>query len=238
MAAGLETSMRPKTFSLLLLFAIITSLTCFGQQEYVSRFDAFGGYSFLDAPKLNLFENGFNGEFGVNVRTWIALGGDFSVFNGSSSLTPNELNATQLAKLAPFLPLLPPGYVLAVPFSATTYTYSAGPQFNIRKLKEVTFFVRPALGALHESVTAHPKNDGIQPLIVAALLPTGKDSDTVVFYGFGGGMDFNLSQHFAIRTAADFVHYDVFSNLLNGGRNAVRFSIGPTFRFGQNIVGK
>lgn len=228
--------MRLKSFSALSLFVVFASLTCFSQQEYVSRFDAFGGYSFLSAPKLNLFENGFNGEFGVNVKTWVALGGDFSVFTGSSALTPDELNAHTLAKLAPFLPLLPPGYRLAIPFSATTYTYSAGPQFNIRKLKEVTFFVRPALGALHESVTANPRNDGIQPLIVAALLPSGKTSDTVVFYGFGGGMDFNLSQHFAVRTAADFVHYDVFSNLLNGGRNAVRFSIGPTFRFGQNIV--
>jgi hypothetical protein len=227
--------MRLKTFSAVLLFLVFASLTCFSQQDYVSRFDSFAGYSFLDAPKLNLFENGFNGEFGVNVKTWVALGGDFSVFNGSSSLTPNELNDRTLGELAPFFPLLPPGYVLAIPFSATTYTYSAGPQFNIRKLKEVTFFVRPALGALHESVTAHPRNDGIQPLIVAALLPSGKTSDTEVFYGFGGGMDFNMSQHFAVRVSADFVHYDVFTNLLNGGRNAVRFSMGPAFRFGKNI---
>jgi Outer membrane protein beta-barrel domain len=227
--------MRLKTLSALLLFLVLASLTCFSQQDYVSRFDIYNGYSFLDAPKLNLFENGYNFEAGWNVKTWVALGFDFSVFSGNSNLTVNELNAKTQAELAPFLPLLPPGYVLAVPFSATTYTYSAGPQFNIRKLKEVTFFVRPALGALHEDVTAHPKNDGIQPLIVAALLPTGRTSDTTVFYGFGGGMDFNLSQHFAVRTAADFVHYDVFTNLLNGGRNAVRFSIGPTVRFGGNI---
>jgi len=230
--------MRPKTLSLLILFALATSLTCFSQQDYVSRFDAFGGYSFLDSPKVNLFENGFNGEFGVNVRSWLGLGGDFSVFTGSSTIIPSYLNPTVQAELAPFLPLLPPGYNLAIPYSATTYTYAGGPQFNIRKLKEVTFFVRPGLGALHQAVTVHPKNDGIQPLIVGALLPTGKASDTVVFYGFGGGMDFNFSQHFAVRTAADFVHYNVFSNLLNGGQNTVRFSIGPVFRFGNNILGK
>jgi len=227
--------MRLKIFSAVMLFLFFASLTSFAQQEYVSRFDAFAGYSFLDSPKVNLFENGFNGEFGVNVRSWLGLGGDFSVFTGSSSLTPNQLNAATQAKLAPFLPLLPPGYVLAVPYSATTYTFAGGPQFNIRKVKAVTFFVRPGLGALHQSVTAHPKDDGIQPLIVAALLPTGKANDTVVFYGFGGGMDFNLSQHFAVRTAADFVHYTVFSNLLNG-QNTVRFSIGPVFRFGSNIL--
>ncbi len=218
--------------------SIIFASACFCQQDYVSRFDAFGGYSFLDAPKLNLLENGFNGEFGVNIKTWVALGGDFSVFTGTSSLLPSELNQVTQAKLAPFLPLLPPGYMLAVPFTATTTTYSAGPQFNIRKLQYVTFFVRPALGALHESVTANPKDPIQQQIVLALLGPSKTTSDTTVFYGFGGGMDFNFSQHWALRTAADFVHYNVFSNLLNGGRNAVRFSVGPAFRFGGNIAAK
>jgi len=230
--------MRLKTLSALLVFLVLATLTGFSQQDYVSRYDAFAGYSFFSTPSLSLFSNGFNGEFGVNVKTWLALGGDFSIFSGSSAILPSNLNAQRQAELAPFLPLLPPGYVLRVPFSATTSTYSAGPQFNIRKMKEVTFFVRPALGAIHISVTANPQ-DPIQTAIVQALLNGSRQtSDTAVFYGFGGGMDFNFSRHFAVRTAADYVHYNVFSGLLDGGRNAVRFSIGPTFRFGENIVNK
>ena len=116
-------------------------------------------------------------------------------------------------------------------------TFSAGPQINYRHFKPVTLFVRPALGVLHESATVTPADPVAKALVTALIGPQLKASDNVVFYGFGGGMDFNLSTHFGVRTAADFVHYNVFSNLLDGGRNSVRFSIGPTFRFGGNILG-
>jgi len=94
--------------------------------------------------------------------------------------------------------------------------------------------VRPGLGALHETVTAKPNNVLTTGLVNLLLGPSGQVSDTVVFYGFGGGIDWNVSKHFAIRTAADFAHFTVFESLLNGGRNAVRLSVGPAFHFGGN----
>ena len=236
--------MRPKILFAIVLFVLFISLSGFSQQSYVSRFDAYTGYAFFDTPSLNLLQNGFNGEFGVNVTTWLALGGDFSVFTGSNVILPGMLSTTVQQQLGQQLMmlaeegLLPPGYHVAVPADSTTYTYSAGPQINIRKLEYVTFFVRPALGALHESVTLKPTDPITTGLVQGLVGPTMHRTDTVVFYGFGGGMDFNLSQHFAVRTAADFVHYNMFSGLLNGGRNTVRFSVGPTFRFGENIVKK
>jgi len=227
--------MRHKFICGLGLFMLLFTLTCFSQQEYVSRFDAFGSYSFLSTPSLNLMQNGFNAEFGWNVRRWVALGGDFSVFTGSNTLIPSYLAPTVQARLAPIITQLPTGYTLAVPANATIYTYSAGPQLNLRKLKTMTFFVRPALGALHADISLKP-GDPVSIAIVTKLIGPGmKTSDTVVFYGFGGGMDLNVSKHVGIRTAADFVHYDMFSGLLNGGRNSVRFSVGPTFRFGPNV---
>jgi hypothetical protein len=207
----------------------------FSQQAYVGRFDAFGGYSVFTSPKLNLTERGFNGQAGVNVFRWLAIGFDFSVFDGHSSLQATELNPKLQAQLAPLFATLPPGTVVAVPFDATTYTYSAGPQINFRHWKPVTLFVRPALGALHERVTARPNSALTTGLVNTLIGPSGEVSDTVVFYGFGGGIDFNVSKHFAIRTAADFVHLNVFESLLNGGRNSVRVSIGPAFRFGGNV---
>lgn len=216
---------------LLFLFSGIT----FAQQDYVGRFDVFGSYSYFTSPKLNLVERGFNGEAGVNVTRWLAMGFDFSVFTGHTSLLASELNPTIQAQLAPLLSSLPPGTVIAVPFDATTYTYSAGPQINIRKWKPATFFVRPALGALHEEVTTKPNTPLTIGLVNQLVGPSGSVSDTVVFYGFGGGIDWNISKHFAIRTAADFVHLNLFKDLLNGPRNSVRFSIGPTFRFGGNV---
>jgi len=229
-----------RSFACIITFLLfLSALTCFAQQTYVSRYDAFSGYSFLSTPKMNLFENGFNQQFGINVRTWLALGGDFSVFNGSTTLTTNQLNPTLVNGLIEkYGQYFPPGYKLQSPYGATTYTFAAGPQFNIRKLKGITFFVRPGLGGLHQSVSLHP-TDPLTTKIVAGLLGTSMSkSDTVLFYGFGGGMDFNASKHVAFRVAADFVHYDVFSNLLNGGENTVRFSVGPSFRFGENIVRK
>ncbi len=221
--------------SLLVLLAFMFfSFGASAQQDYVPRYDGFTGFSYLASPKMNLAQRGFNGEFGVNVNRWLALGADYSVFTGHSSLSPAELTPEIQAELAPFLPLLPPGYVLSVPFNATTRTFSAGPQVNFRQLKHATFFVRPALGLIHENVEAKPA-DPIQQQIVAVLVPGGHKTDTTVFYGAGGGFDINASKHVGIRFAADFVHVFLFDGFLNSPRNSVRVSVGPTWRFGKNV---
>lgn len=224
---------------LLLFFVLLLSLTAFAQQDYVPRFDAFTGFSYLHSPKLNLAGRGFNGEFGVNANRWLALGADFSVFGSHSTLFPKELTpalqqalAFQLGQLPPGT--IPPGYVVQVPFDAATYTFSAGPQINFRHFKMVTLFVRPALGVMHEVVTAKP-TDPIQTLIVAGLAPGGKKSDTVIFYGAGGGFDINATKHVGLRVGFDFVHVNLFDGFLKEGRNSLRMSVGPTWRFGHNV---
>lgn len=222
-----------KSFAVVVL-TLMLSVAAYSQQDYVDRFDVFGGYSYFSSPKINLVERGFNGEAGVNINRWLAMGFDFSVFSGHTSLLASELNPAVLAQLAPILVTLPPGTVISVPFDATTYTYSAGPQINVRHWKPVTLFVRPGLGALHETVTAKPNTPLTTALVNTLIGPSGQTSDTVVFYGFGGGIDWNVTRHFAIRTSADFAHFTVFDSLLNGGRNAVRVSVGPAFHFGGN----
>ncbi len=229
--------MRPKTLTIAVcLFVVLFSLSCFSQQTEVTQFAAFGGYSYLSTPSLNLTQRGFDGDFGWNYKSWLTLGFDFSTFGGHTSLVPNDLSAATQAKLAPYLPLLPPGYVLAVPYNSSTQTYEGGPQFNYRHFKHLTLFARPALGALHANFTAKPR-DPIQTAIVGALVgPSGSQSDTVVFYGFGGGGTWEINPHFGIRVTADYARYNFFSNLLNGPRNSVRVSIGPKIGFGKNII--
>jgi hypothetical protein len=235
--------MRPKTLSILVvLLIVLASVSGFAQQTYVNKYDLYTGYAFLDTPSLSLFQNGFNTEVGWNAKTWVALGVDFSVFSGSNTLNTSTLNAgvqqelggqiEQLIKAG----IIPPTYQLVSGTNATVLTFSAGPQINYRHFKPVTLFVRPALGVFHEAATLTPTDPVGKALIAGLIGPQLHTSDNVVFYGFGGGMDFNLSTHFGVRAASDFVHYNVFSNLLNGGRNSVRFSIGPTFRFGGNIL--
>jgi Outer membrane protein beta-barrel domain len=208
-----------------LVIAIVTvfSLSAAAQQT-VNRFDLFTGYSHLSSPSVSLQQNGFNTSFGVNVTRWLALGADFSVFTGDGSIALADTKISSTVKS-----LLPPG--LSVPFGAKTYTFAAGPQINIRHFDKVMFFVRPGLGVLHERAELRIA-PSLLPLL--PLLPgvSTKMTDTVPFYGFGGGFDLNASKRVGLRFSVDFVHTSLFSSLLES-RNAVRFSVGPTFKFGE-----
>jgi hypothetical protein len=219
-----------KAMTLAFLFCMLS--LGFAQQEYVSRYDGFAGFSYLNSPKLNLAERGFNGQFGVNVKRWVALGADYSIFTGHSDIRPQDLAPALQAQLAPVLPLLGPNPL--IPFDSTTYTFTAGPQFSFRQLKWVTFFVRPAIGGMHETATLKP-NSPVEILLVQQLVPGGKKSDLQPFYGAGGGLDFNASKHFGLRVGLDYVHVNLFEDLLAEGRNSLRVSVGPSFRFGRNV---
>jgi hypothetical protein len=231
--------MRRSFVCVLALFLLLTALTCFSQQTDIRQYSVFTAFSYLTTPSLNLVQRGFDGDFGVNLRSWLTLGGDFSYNNGHSTLLPNDLNSATQAKLAPYLPLFQHlGIPIAVPYNSSTYTYEAGPQFNYRHLKKVTLFVRPALGAVHANFTAKPNNPYIAQIVTGLLNGKTSSSDTVVFYGFGGGITWEITPYFGLRAATDFVHYDYFSNVLNGGRNSVRVTVGTKFSFGQNILKK
>jgi len=228
--------MRRSSVFVLFVSLFLTALPSFSQQDYITRYSAYAGFSYLSTPSLNLTQRGIDTDVGVNLRSWLTVGFDFSYNNGHSSLLPTYLNSATQAKLAPFLPLLPPGFVLAVPYDGSSYSYEAGPQFNYRRLKKVTFFVRPALGALHVDLTAKPTNPIAAQIVVGLLGPSLSKSDTVVFYGFGGGFTWEATHHVGIRVTADLVHYNMFSDLLNGGRNSVRVTVGTKFGFGKNIL--
>ena len=223
-----------KTLSLFIAFTCLSAFA-FAQQDYVPRYDAFTGFSYLNSPKLNLAERGFDGEFGINLNRWLAIGGDYSIFTGHSDIHATDLKPAFQAQLVPLLPLLGPNP--AVPFDSTTYTFTFGPQINFRQMKWITLFVRPAIGGMHETATLKP-NTPILALVTAQLAPSGKKTDLKPFYGIGGGFDFNATKHIGIRVAADFVHVNLFDDLLKEGRNSLRLAVGPTFKFGRNVAGK
>jgi hypothetical protein len=230
--------MRRSTLVLMFLVLCLCIGTCFSQQNYVAKYSAYSAYSYFSTPSLNLASRGLDIDFGLNMRSWLTMGGDFSYGNGSTTLLPNQLNSATQAKLAPYVPLLVGhGIPVAVPYNATMYTYEAGPQFNYRHFKKVTLFARPALGALHAKIQATPSNP-LLGQIVGGMLGNKSlsSSDTVVFYGFGGGMTWEITKNFGIRGTVDFVHYDMFSDILNGGRNTVRATVGTKFSWGRNIL--
>jgi hypothetical protein len=244
----------------LFLAALLVSLSAcaFAQQDYVGRYDFFTGFSYLNSPKLDLQQRGFNTQIGVNLRRWLAFGFDYSIQEGRSELVPSDLkpndaalvNQTLLAAQAGLVPgfpaaAVPPGYVLWAPFDATTQTFTLGPQLAYRHLKKVTLFVHPSIGVIHENISINPHDLFTQKVLLpglttppplgAGILKTNKPNDTTYFYGFGGGADFLATKHFHIRADAEFVHVDLFSTLLANSRNSVRLSIGPTFNFGRNV---
>jgi len=231
--------MRRLFFCTLALLLLSSTLTCFAQQDDVRQFVVFGAGTYLNTRSLNLIQRGFDGDLGYNYRSWLSFGFDFGYYTGHNTITGSDLSPAGQALLGPLAEL----GVTGVPFNINTQTYEAGPQLNYRHLKKVTFFVRPALGALHANAkvksTFLAGLNGIEPGLGAEFCVTlsgCSKNDTVPFYGFGGGMSWEITPHIGIRATADFAHYNFFASLLNGGRNSVRVSIGPKFSFGKNII--
>ncbi len=231
---------KPVRF-LLSICSILLPQCAFCQQDYVGRFDLYNGFAWLDSPSAKLQQRGYHLQAGVNARSWLAIGFDYSVSQGDFTLTPDLLKPALQTQIAGQLAALeaagviPAGYQVAVSTAATTQTFALGPQLEYRHFQRVTLFVRPSIGAIYEVATPHP-GDAITTAIVKQLAPSGKKTDWQAFYGFGGGADFNFFKHASLRLQADFVHNDLFTDILKSSRNTVRLSIGPAFHLGRNIV--
>lgn len=221
------------------LLLVGTVLPVFGQQTEVNRIDIFTGYSFLRTSSIGLNQHGFNGSFGVNVNRWLGMGADFGIYKGSVKLAVKDTKlpgilaaqATTPAQAA-FLAAIAGA---AVDTDTTTYTFAAGPQLNYRHFNKLTLFVRPGLGMFHHvanlnatQLTTLATGLALNGFTVTGLAPSL--SDTVAFYGVGGGFDADFSKHFGMRFSVDLVHANPFKSLLRP-QNELRISIGPRFRF-------
>lgn len=231
-----------KSVNVLVLSLLLLSPTrIFAQQDYVGLFDVYNGFAWFDSPSANLAERGYHLQAGVNARTWLSVGFDFSAVQGNVTLVPNLLKPSLQAQIGGQVAalegagLLPPGYQVAVGTASTTQTFAAGPQWEYRHFQRVTFFAHPSIGAIHEVATPHP-SDALTAGIVRELAPSGAIKDWEPFYGLGGGFEVNIIRYGSIRIQADYVHNDLFTNILNNSRNTVRLSVGPAFHFGRNIV--
>jgi hypothetical protein len=227
-------------FTQIVLAAGIFLAKAYAQQDYVGRYEVYGGYSFLDSSNVGLFQDGFHTQVGVNLNRWSAMGFDYSWGNGTLDLTPGLLKPALQQSLGAQLTqlveagVIPPTYRLSVGTDATTQTFAAGPQLTYHHFSRVTLFLRPSLGAIREVAVPHP-GDPVATAIVAQLVPGGRKTDWVGFYGAGGGFDLLVSKHFKVRYQVDVVYNHLFGDILENGRVAVRFSVGPSFHFGRNV---
>jgi len=227
--------------ALILAALLLVTSSARGQQTNVTRFDTFVGYGFLDSPHVSLFENGLAFQIGVRPTTWYSLGFDYSLSAGDLTLTPDLLTPKLQAELGALLGQAAAG--LSVGAHSRTQTFAAGPQLAYRHFQKVTLFVRPNCGIIKELATAKPIG-ALATGVVGALeqsgllAANGQKSDWTPFYGFGGGVDLLFGHHFGLRVQGDLVRDHLFDDLLKDPRWTTRFSVGPLFNFGKNIVKK
>ena len=220
-----------------LLLCLVILVVCWparAQQSDVNRYALFTGFDYMVSPARNLTERGFDLDYGVIVRPWLGLGGDFGalgsdIFSGAGTIGGTETVYAPVVSGAGI-----PAATIHVPFKSTTYTFAVGPQFYLRKWEKVTFFTRPGFGGIHESADiTFPPLLGSLFTVLRVPLPKAKQTDTQLFYGWGGGFDLNVTRPVGVRFAADWVNTHLFSNLLVNRQNYVRLSVGPTFRWGH-----
>jgi hypothetical protein len=223
------------------VLALLVCLPAAAQQADINRYTLYTGFDSMISPARSLTEYGFDLDFGVTVRPWLALGGDFGalgngIIHGSGTINGSEtIYAPALAAANQAYPTqFPPPSAVNVPFKSTTYTFAAGPQFYLRKWQKVTLFARPGFGGIHESADlTFPA--GLPELLgyLQLPVPNAHQTDTTWFIGVGGGCDFNLSRRVGMRVSVDWINTHLFSGLLTDRQNYMRFTIGPTFRWGQ-----
>jgi hypothetical protein len=232
--------MTPRSLALLLPLLSLAP-AALAQQTYVTRYDFFAGYANFNSPAINMSQSGMQMQFGMRPRTWYSMGFDYSISSGNLKITPDllppALQQTLGAQLVGLMKagIIPTTYKLTVPASSTTHTFAAGPQLAYRHFEKITLFIRPSMGAIRETAVPKP-TDAVASAIVKQLAPAGKKTDWQGFFGVGYGIDFLLSNHFAIRAQGDLVWDHLFNDILQNGRWTSRLSIGPAFNFGRNIA--
>ena len=98
--------------------------------------------------------------------------------------------------------------------SASAVTYMGGPKFSMR-LGPVTPFVQGLVGGIHGSA--------------------GGVSENVLAAAYGGGLDWNVSKHFAVRLGQFEDLYTQFNGAIGfgsggGSQNSFRYSTGIVFK--------
>jgi hypothetical protein len=241
-SSGKMWTCRRFPFAFAILTASILSTTiAAAQQTQLKRYDVYVGFADLNSPALGLNQTGLHTQFGVNERSWYALGFDYSVSSGSTVLKPDLLPVTLQEQLAPIIEayilagVIPPTYQLTLPAHILTQSLAAGPQFAYRHFSRVTLFVRPSVGAFRLAATPHP-SDPVAAAISQALVPSGHKVDWTGFYGFGGGDEILLTPHFGVRSQMDVVYNHPFDDILANGFWTLRYSVGLNVHVGRNIL--
>ncbi len=230
----LHASVAVARCALFCALAICFCFPSFAQDTDINRYTLYTGFDYMISPARNLTERGFDLDFGVTVKPWMALGGDVSAIGDSIISGAGTINGSETVYAPAVSAVGIPPSAIHVPFRSTSYTFAVGPQFYWRRWKRITFLGRPGFGGIHESANlSFPPQLGPLFTELGIPVPNVHQTDTTWFIGLGGGFDLNVSRHVGLRFTADWVNTHLFSDLLTNRQNYVRFTIGPTFRWGH-----
>ncbi|MGC9291667.1 MAG: hypothetical protein ACP5EP_02955 [Acidobacteriaceae bacterium] len=241
-----------------LMLVFLAGAAAQAQQSYVGRYDAYAGFADLESPALGLNQTGYHFQVGMNMRSWMAMGFDYTNADGTMILTPSELPAgPQQQEIYGYINAcvpggtgippspgnpgclpgsLPAGYQLRVSTDSFLQEFAMGPVFNYRHFSRVTLFTHPSLGAFRIRATPHGTDPFALGVVYALTSGTGTKLDWTGFYGGALGMDYNVTKHLALRAQWDMVYQHPFNDILANGFWTERYSFGPNFQFGRNIL--
>ncbi|HEY3616763.1 MAG TPA: hypothetical protein VGK96_08105, partial [Candidatus Sulfotelmatobacter sp.] len=70
---------------------VLVCLPVLAQDRDINHYTLFTGFDYMVSPARNLTERGFESDFGVTVRPWLGLGGDFgALVSGAGTISGGE----------------------------------------------------------------------------------------------------------------------------------------------------
>ena len=208
-------AMKGMFTAVLLMLVCAPSLWC----QETPQIEIFGGYSYLNADTNNLASpsrqsaNGWEASVSGNFNKWFAVEGDVSGYYKTYSVNT--------AVVPPNEPL---GVGIAT-LSISDYGFSGGPRLNFRPV-----FFHALVGGDHLIANVNV------PLIAFS----GSASQNSFAAAFGGGVEWKVAPHWAVRGSADYVltRHNLL-NLIPGvsgpdkTQNNIRASVGIVFPLGR-----
>jgi outer membrane immunogenic protein len=176
-----------------------------GYGQGPGKYEVAAGYTFVDA-------NAPPGQCGC--FTMNGLSGQFAARLGHGFSLVGDLGADHQ------------GNVDSSGQSLWLVNYLFGPRISYRKSKRVTPFAQFLLGGAHATGSLYG---------TAATSSSAATSGSAGGFAFstGGGLDYNLTKHFAIRLFQLEYFNTRLPNSVNGFQNNLRLTAGVVFRFGK-----
>ncbi len=163
-------------------------------------------------------ETGFSYSY-----TRVNPGGNISAYNANGGYGYAEYNVNKVVGLVAELGADYAGTAGGLQLRDTAFQYLFGPRFNWRKSR-FTPYVQALFGGQRLSYG----------LDASAARPVLASSQNNFAAAFGGGVDFNLTNHISVKPfQLEYLMAQAPSGNLNYVQNNLRYSAGVVFRFGS-----